>query len=304
MGLIDVGLRFIVQGTGLEKLDAVDKKLLSLDSTVAKVSSGLGAMVSVYGLYRAFDSITKTMDAMHDLANQADRLSMTTEALGGLQYAAKMSGVELGTFNTAIETFSRTLGKAALGSVETSASLHALNLQYAQLKGLSVGEAFSTVAERLKGVSDATERAAIATKLFGRGSAEMLNMLDQGSAGLARLQDEADRLGVTFSRADVRGVEEAKQSMDRLGAAWQGLKQQLAVSIAPTLTRTMEAATHAIKEPVDTLTGLALETTIRLERMSQHLLEIMAHSPGNAPMMQIRLDASRRQLDQWYTIQE
>ena len=103
MGLTDVSLRFLVKGEGLEKLDSINRQLTGLSATTAKVMSlfktAAGAAVGGYGMMEAYRAWDKTATSMKQLASQADRLQMTTQALGGLQYAAKMSGVELGEFN-------------------------------------------------------------------------------------------------------------------------------------------------------------------------------------------------------------
>ena len=270
--MTDVGIRLLVTKEGMDNLRDVDRQLSGFArsaATIGKTLLGVGA--GIYGLGSVTQMIDRTMTAMHDLASQAGRLKMTTEALGGMQYAAKMTGMEVGEFNSAIDWFNRTMGMAALGAKDSELALKGLGLQYKQLAGMSVAQQFALIADRLRGVSDAGEKAAIVTKLFGKGSIELMDMLDRGSAGLAALQAKFESLGGAVSRDQARIVEEAKAAVDNVGVAWKALKDQGTITLGPIIVLGAETALFILKLIRDESDELQRKGAMAGEAVYNHL---------------------------------
>lgn len=194
------------------------------------VASGIQAMASslVGFVQEAFQSI----DAV---AKLSDRLNIATEDLVSLQFAADLSGVSAEDLTGALGKMTAKLGELQAGSAEARRMFAGLGVDVQALEGAGGGEAFGMIADAINALPTAAQRAAAAVDLFGKSGQGLLPLLAEGSAGFGRFREEADRLGITFSRVDARMVEAANDALSRAWTSVKGLGTQLAIQLSPYL---------------------------------------------------------------------
>jgi len=191
--------------------------------------------------------IKKQMEAIDVTAKLSDRIGMTSEHLVGLQYGAKIMGVEQESLNKALEYFSKGLGEAGKGIGEARYALDALGLSSADLIAKSPYEAIRTVADEMSKLKNQTEKTFAAQKLFGRSGIQMVNILQQGSSAIDALQKEAEELGLTFNRWDAARVEAANDAFYRMRSVFTGLSRQITIQLAPHLEALATSFVNAAK---------------------------------------------------------
>lgn len=207
-------------------------KFAKVGGQVAAAYTAVAGAVTAAGL--AFAEFVKpSFEAIENLANVADRLGITTEALAGLQHAAKLSNIETEALTASLQKMQVNLSDAALGGGTAAKAFEELGLKAAQLKNLSVDDQFVAIADALQRIPNVADRLRIVTDIFGRGGAPLLNMLMEGGDGLRAMADEADRLGQAISGLDARKIMEANDAWDRMGVATKGLANTLAIEVAP-----------------------------------------------------------------------
>lgn len=159
-------------------------------------------------------------------ANELDRLSQKTqisvESLSRLQFAAEQADTEFSSLTTAITQFQK-----RLGSGDAAVALDRIGISVANLKTLAPEDQLVEIARGFESVSDPAKRVALAMELFGKAGADLLPFLGQGAAGIQRLKDEADRLGVTIDQKTVQALDRAEKQAQRLVAAAKGVVTQL-----------------------------------------------------------------------------
>lgn len=202
----------------------------SISSTMGKgfasVGSGLGFLTSsVFNLKgllgglavgSGIAAITKSFaDAAGSVDDMSQRTGMTAEEISSLSYAAKLSGTSIGTVEKAIRKMQQT------GAGDASKS---------------TAENFLMLADQVARIDDPSQRAAEAMRIFGKSGAELLPMLNQGSAGIAKLQAEAGKLGVVMSSADAAAGAGLGDTIDRLWTSIGGLVNQIGAALAPVMT--------------------------------------------------------------------
>ena len=215
-------LKVVITGetSGLQNsVKEASSSLSGLKSTAA--TAGKVAMAGMAAVATAtvavVGSIVKTAASTADAAGAIDdasqRMKISSTSYQELAYAAKMSGMEMSTMEKAAKTLQ------ASGS------------------NLSFDEAITQVA----GITDATERAAKATELFGAKAAyEMTPLLNQGAEGLAGLRSEAEQYGMVMSEKAIQAGAAFGDSLDRLKGTISGLKNSLAAEFLPSLTMAMD----------------------------------------------------------------
>ena len=115
-------------------------------------------------------------------------------------------------------------------------ALAALGLSVEQLQGLNPEEQFFMLANALAKVENASERAALAQRIFGRSGTELLPLFAKGAAGMEALRQQARDLGIVMSGEAAAGAADFKDAQNELKAAISGVALQFAGKLVPRLT--------------------------------------------------------------------
>ncbi|PID95840.1 MAG: phage tail tape measure protein [Alphaproteobacteria bacterium] len=174
-----------------------------------------------------------------DVAKTADKLGIGIEELQELRYAAERSGVATSAFDTALEKMTKNIGLAMEGTGAQKDALDALGISAANLATMSPDEALGVIADRLQRVETQAEKAAIANDLFGRSGIGMLNMLREGSTGLAQLSEDARRTGYVLSEQAARDAEVFQDTLLDTQLVMKGLKNTVGAELMPVVTQAM-----------------------------------------------------------------
>lgn len=200
-------------------------------ATAAVTGFGLslasGAIQSLTGLV---SSSIANIGAAQDLAIT---LNTTTEALQGLQYAAKSTGSDAGALNTALTKMNAVIGEGLAGNKTAAAAFDKLGLRIEHLAGLGADEAFKLIAEQIKALPTPAQQAEAAINIFGKSASGLIPLLAEGSAGITELQQRYVELSGGMSELDVSKVQLAGDLMDDLGIVIKGVADQIAVNLAP-----------------------------------------------------------------------
>lgn len=206
-----------------------------------------------------------------DQADQLDELSQKigigVEELSRLKYAAEISGVSLDTLSTGIKRLSAGLAEAAgKGTGKAAEALTALGISATDATGQlrSSSDVLKDVAEKFAGIEDGAGKTALAMSLFGKSGADLMPFLNEGADGIARLEAEADALGITLSSDAAAAAGKFNENLDKLKATGQGVTNQLMTAVSPALLSISEGllSTSRNSELMDGL-GKALSITLR-----------------------------------------
>ncbi len=204
-----------------------------LQHTVRGIRRMATATLALAGVGGFGYMVKKQMAVIDSTAKLSDRLGIGTESLVAMQHAAKISGVETATLNKSLEVFSRRLGEVDMGVGQARHALDSLGLSYVDLINKSPDSLIGIIADQINQLGTQSQKAAAANYLFGRSGQQLLNLFDQGSAGIREYQREAEKLGITFSRFEAKQVEAANDAMTRLQSAMGGVFRTAAIELAP-----------------------------------------------------------------------
>lgn len=205
------------------------------------LTAAAGAAVAVTGAM-----IRKSLQLIDSQAKLGARLGLTTQNIRELTFAAEQSGVEQRTLETGLRNLYRVVGEAAEGFGTGVRAFEQLGLSAEQLRDMTPEEQLYAVADALAGVSNQTDRVALASQLFGGRGVALLNMMQNGSGQLRELTGEFRSFAGEISDVDARGVEMANDAMNRIRHAVRGLWEQLTVELAPVITVVANLALQAL----------------------------------------------------------
>jgi hypothetical protein len=214
-----------------------------LTSALTRVAGPLAAAAAGYMSARAFLTIAGDLDAVGE---QSERLGVTGQHLLELRHAAKMTGVETELLDKSVGRLNLNIAKAATGTGAGVKALSELGVTVKDLNAQTPDEQFRTIADALQSVASQSDKARIATALFGKEGRTLLPTLDLGAAGLSKMAAEQRALMGTVSDAEIAQVAKFNDEMDRLSAQLGGIGRELVIDIAPAATDAIGALRDAM----------------------------------------------------------
>ncbi len=243
---VDITARVSRQFKGA--LATVRRSLGRLSAGISRASTRIAtaaaaALVPVVLLTKQFaklgDQIGKT----------AKRTGLSTEAISRLKFAAEQSGASLEDVEKALKRQARFLIDAEAGLATNVRALKALGLASSDFVGLSPERAFALLSERLRLLKSDTERAGRAQEVFGRAGTQLLPLIAEGAAGLKRMGDEAEELGVVMDTKTAKAAEDLTDAFNRVKTIVSGL----AIAVGSTLAADFEVLAARIVQFVKDL---------------------------------------------------
>ena len=205
--------------------DKLGKAAKGVATTFA--AAGAAAAASLAALY------TVTAGNIDEQAKFADKIGLTTDALGGLHHAADLTGVSTENMNLGLQRMTRRVAEAAQGTGTAVDALEDLNLSAQELNQLSPDEQFLAIADAMGEVEGRSEQVRLAFKLFDSGGVALLNTMDMASDGIREAMEQAENLGIALNRIDAAKVENANDAFDIATKLSAGLSRQITVELAP-----------------------------------------------------------------------
>jgi len=227
-----------------QSIQAVDKDKRTLLTTASRIGEGFAAVGktmtvaggAIVGMFGAM--LKKTADAGDQVAKLSEKLGISTELLSGYRLAAELGGLSLEGFAVGMRRLASVAVDAGRGVKGSERAFNALGISVKDSQGNMRGleDILLDVADRFKMMEDGAVKAALAQDLFGRSGLEMIPMLNEGREGLKRHREEAERLGMVFSRESARACEDFNDRMKELKLGLAGTTKELAVQLMPVVT--------------------------------------------------------------------
>lgn len=220
---------------GKAAADGFDKAKKSSSTFKDTLKGVLGANVIMAGVGAAINGLKNDIKAFangiadvakygDEIDKQSQKLRVSTEEYQKLSFAAERSGTSIETLGTA---------QKALASTDFKGNLT---------------DAINYVA----GIADESERAAVATELFGKKAGqEMLPLLNSGADGVKALYDEFDALGGAMSEEAVKAAAEFEDALTNLQTAAGVVKNNMMGEFLPGITTVMQGIVEVIKGNTD-----------------------------------------------------
>ena len=192
------------------------------NATLAASALGAGLVVAT----------KKALSFADDIAKTADKVGVSTNALQKYRFAADLAGVKTDELDRALRKLQQSAGEATTKGTGTAFdAFKQLGLIADITSGkLENGEArFRAVVAALEKVESQSNRAGLAAAIFGaRLGPQMMNLLNQGIAGLDKTGKRAEALGLIISEQLTRNSEQAIDTITELQTT---LKTKLVASL-------------------------------------------------------------------------
>jgi lambda family phage tail tape measure protein len=198
--------------------------------------AGFGAAIAGSAVVAGLTAVVKTaIDAGDELFNLQAKTGVAANALIAIGNAAKLADVDMGTLGKGLTKLNVNLVKAAEGNEDLSRKFQALGVSVKGADGqvVSSDKALKQIADRFADMPDGAQKAAAAVAIFGKSGAELIPLLNEGSAAMEKF---TFKVGEDFAaRSDL-----FNDTITELGIKTQGFGLELTDALLPALQSILE----------------------------------------------------------------
>ena len=227
----------------LKELRKNFKIFMKSQNELADKCKSFGALMAV-PLGGAFATVAATVkgsistftDYASAAQDAATKVGGTARDIQRYGYAAKMSGSSQEELNACLGIFSKNLANAAQGKNKTLVNVFkqlGISMTDANGKMRTTTELLPDIANAMRSQATESQKAYIATQLFGRGGQSLIQMLEGGAEGLNELTAEAERMGIVVDQDGVDSAKAFGDNLDRLKFSLLGVSLSIGQHIIP-----------------------------------------------------------------------
>lgn len=217
-----------------QKAESLSNKFLSGIKTVGKWGAAIVAGASVVG-GAMLGVANSSAQAMDEIDKMSAKIGISKKGYQEWKYVLGQNGMEIDKLQTGMKTLVSKMDSASQGTKSATQSFEKLGLSIYDSTGklknqeTMMNEAIYALADMENG----TEKARLATELFGKAGVEMMPMLNGGSEGMKDLTARAHELGLVVSDEAVDAGVVFGDTMDDLKQAFGMVGTQIGNYLVP-----------------------------------------------------------------------
>ncbi|MGI9214210.1 MAG: hypothetical protein ACR2HS_00655, partial [Gammaproteobacteria bacterium] len=224
----------------LDKASYTAQKNFKDISSFAKTAAG--SLAALYGASSIVGFVKTQIDAADATGKMAQKVGISVEELSKLQYAAKLADVDTGQLQVGLVKLSKGMVEAANGTGQARNALSAMGISVKNSDGTlkSSSTVLGEVADRFATYGDSANKTALAVQLFGKSGAELIPLLNAGSAGIKESADELERFGAVITEKAAAQAERFNDNLTRLSTVGSAVGKTIANEVIPYLNQLAE----------------------------------------------------------------
>ena len=230
--------------------EAVSKWAGSIKTAIKESIGAIGAWIKAIIAFAGV--ITGVVFSVSKLGDSIDKgsqkMNMSAEQYQKWAYAMKLSGSSIEELREGYNQMSGQISQAVNGTKESQKAFQRLGVNLKDTKGnlRSTGDIFEDVVVSLQNMDNATERTALAYKLFGESVSKLNPLLNNNANFLREVVRTQNALGSQMSDNLVAESAKFQDAIATLGQAWQGFKNVLGETFLPIIQKIVVWITVAI----------------------------------------------------------
>lgn len=217
-----------------EKASNLGQSFLNGVETAAKWGAAIvtGATAAAGALVGVATDAAGAMDAID---KGSAKVGISKTAYQEWSYVLGQNGMDISKMEVGMKTLVSAMDGAAAGTASAVEKFDALGLSIYDSNGKLKDQEtmMSEAIYALANMENGTEKARLATELFGKSGVEMMPMLNGGAEGIADLTQRAHDLGLVMSDEAVTAGVVLGDTMDDVKQSFGALGNQLGVSFMP-----------------------------------------------------------------------
>jgi len=195
------------------------------------LTGGLGIILIAEKFKEFFESTLEGAEALDRLSKQT---GISTAAIQAYRQAARDTGIDQETVNSALAKFTVSVGKAGVGSRQSAAALSDLGISVRDFSKLNPDQQLALVAQKLAAIPDPARRARDEVALFGKAGVSLdQTLIKVGTEGLDPFVKHLKDLGVFLDSESVESIKHADGGFKGLNDTIKGVATQFLTGLLP-----------------------------------------------------------------------
>ncbi len=250
--MIDLGALKITIDTGKDKAvselnevgDTAEKQQSKFSKLGGVIKNGAliatGAITATVGTMAAF--ATKSAETADRVDKLSAKIGISKKAFQEWDYVLGQNGADIEKMQTGMKTLVQQMDMANKGTESAQNAFKALNLTWQDGNGqLKTQEQMMEEAiMALASMENGTEKAKLATELFGKAGIDMMPMLNGGAEAITELKNRAGELGLVMSDEAVTAGVVLGDTMDDVKKSFGMLGTEIGVAVMPIFQKFLE----------------------------------------------------------------
>jgi hypothetical protein len=268
-----------------DALDEWDARVTGIARDVATTVAAMGTAVVT-----AAAAATQELISMGDeLGDAAVRTGMSARELAEWDHVAQLSGTSAEAVRGVLSRLPGVMDRVASGNRAMRSTFSELGVSVTGADGAmrSSGDVLQDLIGGLARIENPAQRAAMATRVFGRRGAELAGLFEQGSDGVARLRGEVRALYGDDLEGFVEAAGRAQDAEDRLALTFRAFAVFVGSQVLPVVAELIEGAvaggrsfmewargTTVVRAALISLTAVVSATAVAATALALSTIEI------------------------------
>jgi hypothetical protein len=229
--------------------DALKGRFASVTALGGEVREFGEALMAAFAVERISEFVEHIAEAGAKVEHLSQQLGVPAEQISTFGFMARQMGLDVDQAAGILEKLERSMVKAAGGAGTQAKAFADLGISTAQINA-HMGDAagmLGLVADAFNRSADGPAKTAIAMEIAGHSAAEMIPLLDQGSAGMAAMSEQAKATGSNISGPMAEGMEQTVQGISTLKDSFEGIAITLFEAFKPAIDATVSGITDLVQ---------------------------------------------------------
>lgn len=224
-----------------KKAESVGKKFAEGAKTVGKWGLALGGACAA-GATALMGVATKSAETADRIDKLSNKIGISKQGFQEWDYVMAQNGMDAEKLQVGLKTLTSQMDAAQGGSKKATEAFGKLGLAWEDGNGKlkSQEEMMNEAIYALANMENGTEKARLATELFGKAGIEMMPMLNNGAQGIDDLKNRAHELGLVMSDEAVTSGVVLGDTLDDVKKSFGAIVTKIGTEVMPIIQSLLE----------------------------------------------------------------
>lgn len=217
-----------------KKAESFSSKLGSGIKTAAKWGAGIvaGATIAATAMVGMATKTANTADAIDEMSQ---KIGISREAYQQLDYICSQNGMTVDSLQNGMKSLTAAMDGAKGGTKSNIEQFEKLGISVTDAKGnlRSQEDVMWETMSALQGMENQTEKARLATELFGKSGTNMMPILNGASGSIEEMKKQAKDLGLVLSDETIDSGAKLADNIEQLKSSFSAIGNKLGASLLP-----------------------------------------------------------------------
>lgn len=212
-----------------QKAEGLSGKFLKGVGTAAKWGAGIVAAAGA-GATALYGMATKSAEATDRIDKMSQKVGLSRQAFQEMDFACSQSGMSVESLQGGMKTLTAQIDKGADGFSKLGVSLKNADGSLRSQEDVM----FDTMSA-LQGMENQTEKARLASELFGKSGTELMPMLNGAAGSIDEMRKKAHELGLVMGDDAIDSGVAFTDMVDQIKRSFGAVTTQVGVEVMPIL---------------------------------------------------------------------